>query len=273
MRDSRASVATPESISEASRLLSTVEDSAPLAGGTWIMRRNGDERTRSLYVSLQQIPALRELDLGPSLRLGASVTHSSLASALSDVNELAGLRDAAGRSANPAVRNMATIGGGLATTTFPSSDLVPALLALDAGVETAGGETVPLEAFLAERAAQGKLITAVVVPARPVRSAHVRLLLRAAGDYPVAIVSVADAGDGCLRVAVGSVTSVAFRWTALEARVGTDDSPSSAAAAARDLLPTLAPRDDVDAPGWYRAEVLPTLLERAVTRLHDQPRT
>ena len=72
---------------------------------------------------------------------------------------------------------------------------------------------------------------------------------------------------------MGSVTSVAFRWTALEARVGTDDSPSSAAAAARDLLPTLAPRDDVDAPGWYRAEVLPTLLERAVTRLHDQPRT
>src|SRR5438105_9685539 len=183
MRDSRASVATPESISEASRLLSTVEDSAPLAGGTWIMRRNGDERTRSLYVSLPQIPALRELDLGPSLRLGASVTHSSLASALSDVNELAGLRDAAGRSANPAVRNMATIGGGLAATTFPSSDLVPALLALDAGVETAGGEAVPLEAFLAERAAQEKLITAVVVPARPVRSAHVRLLLRAAGDY------------------------------------------------------------------------------------------
>jgi carbon-monoxide dehydrogenase medium subunit len=273
MRDSRASVATPETVIEAWRLLSTVEDSAPLAGGTWIMRRNGDERPKSLYVSLQQMPALRELDVGSRLRLGACVTHSTLASALRDVNELAGLRDAAGRSANPAVRNMATIGGGLAVTRFAASDLVPPLLALDAGVETAGGETVPLEAFLAERPAQERLITAVVVPARPARSAHSRLLLRAAGDYPVAIVSVVDAGDGSVRVAVGSVTSVAFRWSALEARVGTDDSPSSAAAAARELLPMLAPRDDVDAPGWYRAEVLPTLVERALVRLHDEPRT
>lgn len=254
-------------------MLATAEGSAALAGGTWIMRRNGDERAPSLYVSLQQIPALREIDLGSSARIGACVTHSSLASALAGVTELAGLRDAAGRSANPAVRNMATIGGGVAATTFPASDLVPALLALDARLETAEGETVPLEAFLAGRARSGGLITAVVVPARPARSAHVRLLLRAAGDYPVAIVSVVDAGDGRLRVAVGSVASVAFRWAALEARLDAGESPETAAAAARELLPTVAPRDDVDAPGWYRAEVLPALVERAVARLHAEQHT
>jgi carbon-monoxide dehydrogenase medium subunit len=236
------------------------------------MRRNGDGPPRSLYVSLLQIPTLREIELGASARFGACVTHSSLASALGDPDGLAGLRDAAGHSANPAVRNMATIGGGLAADAFKSSDLVPALLALEATVEMAAGETMPLEAFLARRGGREQLITGVVVPVRPARSAHARLLLRAGGEYPVAIVSVADAGDGRLRVAVGSVTSVAFRWLALEARVGADDSPSSVAAAARELLPALTPRDDVDAPAWYRAAVLPTLLERAVTRLHDQPR-
>src|SRR5689334_2097959 len=215
MRDSRASVATPDSVAEASRLLSTVENAIPLAGGTWIMRRNGDGRTRSLYVSLQQIPELRELDLGASLRLGACVTHSALASVLADVEELAGLRDAAGRAANPAVRNMATIGGGLAASGFASSDLVPALLALDAIVETTGVQSAPLDAFLARHEGQNELITAVVVPARPARSAHARLLLRSRGEYPVAIASVVDPGDGRLRVAVGSVTSVAFRWSAL----------------------------------------------------------
>jgi aerobic carbon-monoxide dehydrogenase medium subunit len=268
MPDSRASVATPESVTEAARLLATVENSAPLAGGTWIMRRNG-ERPTSLYVSLQGIPALREIELGASPRFGACVTHSSLASALGDADELAGLRDAAGRSANPSVRNMATIGGGLATAGFPSSDLVPALLALGAVVETDGGDVAPLETFLAARATRPTLITAVVVPTRPARSAHVRLLLRAGGEYPVAIVSVVDAGDGSVRVAIGSVTRVPFRWTALEERVSADDSPATAAAAARDLLPALAPRDDVDAPGWYRAEVLPTLLERAVKKLQE----
>src|SRR5581483_1601724 len=271
MRASRASVATPATVAEASGLLSAVEDSAPLAGGTWIMRRRGDGPPPSLYVSLQQIPTLRNLELGASPRFGACVTHSSLASALSDADELAGLRDAAGRSANPAVRNMATIGGGLAADAFPSSDLVPALLALEAAVETAGGQSLPLEAFLERRGGREHLITAVLVPARPARSAHARLLLRAGGEYPVAIVSVVDGGRGRLRVAVGSVTSVAFRWLALEARVSADDSPSSVAAAAQELLPTLAPRDDVDAPAWYRAAVLPTLLERALTRLHDQP--
>lgn len=270
MRDSQAAVATPGSVTEALCLLRTVEDSTPLAGGTWIMRGRPREPARSLYVSLQQIRALQELGLGPSPRVGSCVTHSALASALRDVDQLAGLRDAAGRSANAAVRNMATIGGGLAAAEFPSSDLVPALLALDVGVETARGETVPLEAFLARRTAQAELITAVSVPALPARSAHARLLFRSAGDYPVVIVSIVDAGDGRLRIAVGSVTSVAFRWTALEAQVGSDDSPARAAAAARKLLPTLAPRDDVAAPGWYRAEVLPTVVEEAFARLHGQ---
>jgi aerobic carbon-monoxide dehydrogenase medium subunit len=266
MPDANASVATPESVDEAARLLSTVDDAAPLAGGTWIMRRGPGDPAVSLYVSLQRILGLQEVTLGASPRLGACVTHAALASALRDVDELAGLRDAAGSSANPAVRNVATIGGGIAAAAFPASDLVPALLALDAGVETAGGGTVPLEPFLARRPTHD-LITAVAVPALPARSAHVRLLHRSAGDYPVAIVSAVAVGDGSVRIAVGSVTPAAFRWSALEARIGVDDSPASAARAAREALPALSPRDGVDAPGWYRAEVLPSLVERAFARL------
>jgi carbon-monoxide dehydrogenase medium subunit len=269
MRHPDAAVATPESVSEAVGLLSSVEGSAPLAGGTWIMRRPPDERNGSLYVSLQRIRALQALELDARARFGACVTHAALASALRRDDRLSGLRDAAGRSANPAVRTLATIGGGLAAAGFPSSDLVPALLALESGVETAAGEQLTIDAFLARRETQADLLTAVVVPALPARSAHVRLLLRPAGDYPVAIVSVADAGEGPVRIAVGSVSSVPFRWTALEDELGGDDSPAAAGAAARELLPTLTPRDGVDAPAWYRAEVLPTLVERAFAQLRD----
>jgi aerobic carbon-monoxide dehydrogenase medium subunit len=269
-----ASVVSAESVDEAVQILSEVEDSAPLAGGTWIMRRERrGEPTKPLYVSLRQIRELREVELGARTRFGACVTHTALAYGLQDVRQLAGLRDAAGRSANPAVRNMATIGGGLAAARFPASDLVPALLALDAEVESTASGDLSLEAFLGRRDANGRraeLIAGVVVPALPIRSAHVRLPLRSGGDYPVAIVSIADPGDGRLRIAVGSVTAVAFRWDALEAEISSSDAPAAAAAAARELIGTVKPRDGIDAPGWYRLEVLPTLVERAIQRLQDE---
>ena len=67
----------------------------------------------------------------------------------------------------------------------------------------------------------GWLLTRAFVPRAARLSAHARLPLRKAGDYPVAIVSVSlermeDGRARSARIAVGSVEPVARRWPALE---------------------------------------------------------
>lgn len=265
-----ATVVFPESTQEALGQLATLEGAAPLAGGTWIMRAPlRGETMAPAYVSLARVESLRGVEVTDGLRIGSCVTHAALAAALADRPAFAGLREAASRSANPAVRQVATVGGALATAAFPASDIVTALLAVDAEVEVAGTRgqvTVPLAEYLnAREGASAGLVTAVVVPLPPARSAHARLTQRAEGDYPVAIVSVSAGADGAVRVAIGSVEPVPRRWEALEAALATDVDEAAVNAAA--LLDDTNPRDGVDAPGWYRAQVLPSLVRRAITAL------
>lgn len=250
----------------------------PLAGATWIMRAPlRGEPLAAHYVAIGAIPELCELEVGPDeLMIGASVTHKALADALSGVAGLEGLATAASTSANPAVRSMATVGGNLCADGFAAADLVPALLALDAEVELTsarGTEQVALSDFLGDRADRvGALLTRVHVRALPSRSAHTRLTMRAAGDYPVVNVSVAVELEGsqvtAARIAVGSVEPVARRWPELEDRLsGRGLEPAAARQAAEELAGDFAARDGIEAKGWYRTSVLPVLVERAMIEL------
>ena len=209
------------------------------------------------------------------ITIGACVTHAALAQRLSGLAEVEVLVQAAAKSANPAVRNVATVGGNLCTGAFAAADLAPALLCLGAEVEclTASGTTrTPLDLFLATRGAMraGTLLTRVFVPRRKRRSAHVRLPLRKAGDYAVAIVSIAVSQqvDGRLEsatVAVGSVEATARRWAGLErAMTGMPLDPAAIAIRAAALTDEFTGRDGIEAPGWYRVRVLPTLVRRAL---------
>jgi carbon-monoxide dehydrogenase medium subunit len=254
------------------------EDGAPVAGATWIMRAplRAEPMKRHL-VALGAIDGMRAIDIAAdAISIGACVTHAALADALAALPDMHVLAQAAGLSANPAVRAMATLGGNLCTSAFPAADLVPALMCLDALVDLAsprGDERLPLTDFLVRRPVlpPGTLVCRVVVPRAQRCSAHARLPLRKAGDYPVAIVSVALALSGGriakAGVAVGSVEAVARRWSSLEARlVGQAPDPEAAAQAARDGMDFIG-RDGVEAPGWYRESVLPTLVKRALQSL------
>lgn len=250
-------------------------EGAPLAGATWIMRAPlRREPAASAYVGIARIPELRRIDIDDrSVAIGACVSHAQLAAALAPHAECRALAQAAGHSANPAIRRMATVGGNLSTSAFAAADLVPALLCLDAEVELqigGTGERMALQRFLAHRTSlePGWLLNRVIVPRRPRRSAHVRLPLRRAGDYPVAIVSLAVEDEGAVSVAIGSVEPVARRWPALEAALKGDAlDPVRAAARAADHLDGFNGRAGIEAPGWYRVEVLPVLVGRAVAAL------
>jgi carbon-monoxide dehydrogenase medium subunit len=261
------------SISQACEALG--EGRVALAGGTWLMRAavRGEELPRR-FVSLGGIAALRQVEKeGDWLAIGAAVTHAKLDRALQHYPQLRGLRVAATLSANPAIRRVATVGGNLCSIAFAASDLAPALLALDGEVrlETQDGpETLSMAEFLARRAEllQHSLVTTLRVPLSTAHSAHQRLPLRKAGDYPAAIVSMAMIGER-VAIAVGSVEPVARRWRALEAALQgglpSPETASEAAAAANDFKG----RDGPEADGWYRREVLPALVRRGVAELWE----
>jgi carbon-monoxide dehydrogenase medium subunit len=253
---------------------------APFAGGTWIMRSAiRHQPLKAHYVAIGKIPELCAIRIGAdAIEIGAAVTHAALAAALTDsladVSEFAVLAAAAGQSANPAVRAMATIGGNLCASEFPAADCVPALLCLDAEIEVrtrTDRERISLAHFLKARSTwqPGRLVTRIIVPRKIHRTAHARLPLRKAGDYPVAIVSLAVSLDAAnrveaARIAVGSVEPVARRWDQLEAALlGRVLDPAEAAAIAAERAGDFIGRDSVDVPAWYRVNVLPSLVRRA----------
>ena len=280
--DERLYIAT--SLSDAlAALADRGRSGAPLAGATWIMRAPlRKERQELSYVALSKIEALRQVDiLDSEIRIGACVTHAELAHFLTSLPECGALAQAAARSANPAIRGVATIGGNLCTPAFAAADLVPALMCLEAEVEIAtprACERMSLEHFLASRVnlPPGRFVRQVIVPRNANRSAHLRLPLRKAGDYPVAIVSIAvtfaaDGLVGSARVAVGSVEPVARRWTQLEEDlIGRPLDSGWAADKAGRYCADFIGRDGVEAPGWYRVKVLPNLVRRAVEAIREQ---
>lgn len=264
-----AALILPASVEEA--LAACRAGAVPLAGGTWLMR----DPVRGValparVVALSRLPGLCGVEVtGAEIRLGAGATHAAIAAALRDVSGAEALAAAAEGAANPAIRRVATLGGNLCTPAFAAADLVPALLALDARVELAEEGAMALTDFLPRRAAllPGAILTGVRLPRDARISAHARLPLRKAGDYPVAIVSLARTDEG-IRVAVGSVEPVARRWTALEAAFAREPgaTPDRAAVLAREAA-DFTPRDGIEAPGWYRVEVLPALVRRAFAQM------
>jgi carbon-monoxide dehydrogenase medium subunit len=88
----------------------------------------------------------------------------------------------------------------------------------------------------------------------------------------VAIVSVSVEREGgrvgSARIAVGSVEPLARRWSSLEqALAGGALDPDLAAERARERLGDFTGREGVEAPGWYRAEVLPGLVRSAFRQI------
>ncbi|WFS04763.1 FAD binding domain-containing protein [Rhizobium tumorigenes] len=254
------------------------QGAAILAGGTWLMRdpRRGHALPDAL-VSLHKIAGLTSIHIETDrVTIGAAVTHDALARSLSGIGGLEALAEAASGAANPAIRRVATVGGNLCTQEFAAADLLPPLLAVKAEVELYGDQgtmLVPMVSFLTDRKRllADAIVVRVIINRDSAASAHVRLPLRRAGDYPVAIVSMARRRDGRVLVAVGSVEYVARRWLSLEQAFAAKPGGSPAEA---ETAYTLAigcndfqGRDGLEADGWYRRQVLPALVRRCMAAL------
>jgi len=266
----------PRTVAEALHELSDAQTIA-VAGATWVLRAPlRQEPLSARFIALNKVDVLGRFDVAPgAISIGAMVTHDQLARSLPKAMCLEALRNAAAHAANPGVRRFATIGGNISAYDFSASDFAAALISLDATVQIAqasGERLMPVSEFLAQRKALQRpwLVTTITVPVDLARaSAHVRLPMRRAGDYPSAILSASASPQGQWRIGVSAVEDQPRRWHELECALQ-GVSPAQAEEAARELAGAFLGRDTPGTPGWYRTSVLPVLVRRAASAIEAQ---
>jgi carbon-monoxide dehydrogenase medium subunit len=253
-------LARPRSLDAALAALS--EDDVPYSGGTELLlaMRAGLHRPRTL-VDLKGVPELHGIGVDAGeLRIGATTTHDELARD-QVVREHAPLlgRVAAGIG-NARVRAQGTVGGNLCFAE-PRSDLVPALIALDASVVLTGPDDerrvavadFVLGAYWTLRE-PGELLREVRVPLRPVRATYVKLRI---SERPSAGVAVGRAADGACRVVVGCVGEVPV----------VRDHDSAADVDAEAIAASVDAVEDLTGSAEYKRHLVAVLIRRAMGEL------
>lgn len=112
-------------------LLAATPNADVLNGGTDLMVEINFGRKRpEAVVAIDRLEELRDLSVNGTVRMGAGVTFTTMLER--DCGSTA-LREAARTVGSPQIRNAATIGGNVATSS-PAGDSLPVLAALDATV-------------------------------------------------------------------------------------------------------------------------------------------
>ena len=130
-------------------LLAGAPEADLLNGGTDLMVEINFGRKRpTAVIAIDRVAELRELSVDDdSVHMGAGVTFTTM---LERDCGSAALREAARTVGSPQIRNAATIGGNVATSS-PAGDALPVLAALNASVELRskrGRRVIPFRAFM-----------------------------------------------------------------------------------------------------------------------------
>jgi carbon-monoxide dehydrogenase medium subunit len=243
------SVLVPSSADEAVAAFGDGADVTVVAGGTIVVPELAAGRLRpknALYLGRAGLASIRRAD--GRVTIGAATPVSELEDAD------APLAQAAAHVGDLEVRSQATVGGNICSDSSddtPRGDLQAALLALGTTVRSAGkgGErTEPLEDFLADGA--GRLVLDVSYDDVPRRAGYAAVWRPHTHHYTILAVAAARR-DGELRIAA---TGVAPRAVLLDPE---------------DPLAGLELRDDALASAWYRAQLVPRLVERTLAQLEE----
>ena len=262
----------PRTVAEALALLDGEEEARPLAGGaSLVAMMNADLLSPSLLVSLRDIAELKGISPAPGggLRIGAMTRHYETAAAADLCGTLAVLRAAAGRIANPPVRNMGTMGGSISLAD-PGADYPAALVALGARIEIAspaGTRLLPARDFFVDwyttALKPGELVTAVLLPAPAGGIGLYHKLARVAGDFATVSVALTAAPSGAVTLAIGGCGPFPIADAAADRELSGRLGDPAAARRAGEILAALAdPVDDVRASADYRRLVIPRMVAR-----------
>ena len=266
----------PESLEEVVRHLhESGEDAKPLAGGHSLLPLMKLRlATPTLLVDLRRVPGLHGVQQEDgSIRIGALTTHAKVAA----TPELGVLSRAAGKVADPQVRNRGTIGGSLAHGD-PASDLPAVLLATEGQVTAQGpngSRTIAagdlFRDYLTTALAPDEVITEVRISAPEGWGFGYEKFNRRAEDWAMVGVCalVKKAPDGScedVRIGLTHMGSTPLRATASEAALrGKGLEAEAIADAAEQAAEGTEPPGDLNATADYKRHLARVLTKRALT--------
>lgn len=273
---------TPKNLKEVQGNLKEFGSEARLiAGGTSliIMMRQRLVRPACL-ISLRSVRGLNRItQKDGGLRIGGLATHREVETSPLVRRRIPLLAETYRHVATIRVRNMATVGGGLAHAD-PNQDPPPTLIALGATVKlssTDGSRVVPIEGFFTDYyetlLRPEEIITEIFVPRLPPNSggAFLKFLPRTADDYATvssaAVVTLDRAKKkfADVRIALGSVGATPIR--ALEAEAVLRGQPVKAEAlreAGEKAKLAVDPISDFRGSDAYKKEMAGVFVRRAL---------
>lgn len=247
------------SLDEAAAILDADPHSAVL-GGCGFLRLGARHISTAIDLSRLGLNFVRAgetcIEIGAMTSLRTVETHPLTASLAGGV-----LARALAPIVGVQLRHSVTIGGTVAGR-YPFSDLLTALVAMDAGVDLHAGGRIALTDLL-NGEPRRDIVVRVLLP-RDDRTAAFVDLRRSATDFPLLNAAVARCADG-FRVVVGSRPGRARRSPTAETHLadrGLD--PATSAEAGRLAAAELPFGDNPRGSGAYRQSVCPVLVRRAL---------
>jgi carbon-monoxide dehydrogenase medium subunit len=285
---------TPKNLKEVHATLGEFGPDAKLiAGGTSLVIMMKQRLVRpSCLVSLRSVRGLNGVELKDGgLRIGGLATHREVESSSLVRRRLPLLAETYHHVATVRVRNMATVGGGLAHAD-PNQDPPPTLIALGATLKatSAGGSrSIALDEFFTDYYETvlnpDEVVTEVFVPKMASNSAgaYLKFLPRTADDYATvsaAAVLTLDKTNKVIndvRIALGSVGVTPIRATAAEAILrGQPLKPEAFKEAGEKAKEAVDPVSDFRGSAGYKREMAGVFvrraLEKALSNIRQQAR-
>jgi carbon-monoxide dehydrogenase medium subunit len=275
---------TPKNLKEVHTALKEYGPDAKLiAGGTALIIMMKQRLVRpSCLVSLRSVRGLNGIELKDGgLRIGGLATHREVESSSLVRRRLPVLAETFHHVATIRVRNMATVGGGLAHAD-PNQDPPPTLIALGATAKATspnGSRTIPLDEFFTgyyeTMLNPDEIITELFVPkmAANTGAAYLKFLPRTADDYATvsaAAVLTLDKSKKTIsdvRIALGSVGSTPIRATAAEAVLrGQPVKTEGFAEAGEKAKEAVDPISDFRGSAGYKKEMAGVFVRRALEK-------
>ena len=274
---------TPTTLQEAFALLEEHgENARPIAGGTALIVLMKQSLVGADHlVSLHRVPGLSGIRAeADGLHIGALTRHREVETSSLVKQRWPLLADVYRHVATVRIRNVATVGGGLAHAD-PAQDPPPGLIVLDARVKLTsrtGERVIPITDLFTDyyetSIRPGELLTEVIVPPVPAgaRSVYLKFLPRTADDYAtVAVAALAEVQDGTcsrLKVALGAAGPTPVHATAVEqALSGQRISAESVRRAAEAVAGQVDPLDDFRGSSGYKRDMAVVFTRRAVERV------
>jgi aerobic carbon-monoxide dehydrogenase medium subunit len=273
---------TPKSLKEVHANLKEFGSDAKLvAGGTALIIMMKQRLLRpSCLISLRSVRGLNGIELqNGGLRIGGLATHRQLETSPLIRRRLPILAETYHHVATLRVRNMATVGGGLAHAD-PNQDPPPSLIALGATLKATsanGSRVIPMDEFFKDYYETvlnpDELITEVMVPKLPPNSgaAYIKFLPRTADDYATvsaAAVLTLDKSNKTVadvRIALGSVGVTPIRATAAEAVLrGQPLKTEAFAEAGEKAKEAVDPISDFRGSAGYKKDMAAVFVRRAL---------